>query len=377
MKSLNRIVLLSIILTISIGQIFNISYAQERTVSTGEILKSTPPINGKATITEENAKLPPPINGKATITEENAKLPPPINGKATITGEDAKQGSVTRIGNSVLASPNITPNQPSGWGDKIVVSNVTGTTTDAGTIYTNENVYVDWSVTNNGTAATAVTFYAKLYVDDIEKGNWQFTPPMNVGTSLGAFDVNVGTLSAGVHTFKVIADVTNVITESNESDNQYSKTKTITQVVTALPNITPNQPSGWGDKIVVSNVTGTTTDASTIYTNENVYVDWSLTNNGTAATAVTFYAKLYVDDIEKGNWSITAPMNVGASMGAFDTNIGKLTAGTHTFKIITDVTSVIAESNENDNEYQRSKIIIINNTPPVIRIEPTSITIMQ
>ena len=32
------------------------------------------------------------------------------------------------------------------------------------------------------------------------------------------------------------------------------------QVAFALPNLTPYQPSGWSDKIVVSKVTGTTTD---------------------------------------------------------------------------------------------------------------------
>ena len=115
---------------------------------------------------------------------------------------------------------------------------------------------------------------------------------MNVGASQGVFDANVGTLSAGTHTFKIITDVNNVITELNESDNQYSRTKSITQRATLFANLTPNQPSGWSDKIVVSNVTGTTTDASTIYSDENVYVDWSVTNNGTAATGVSFNTKL-------------------------------------------------------------------------------------
>ena len=281
MKSLNKIVLLSFILTISMGQIFNNSYAQERTVSTGEILKGIFPLNGKATITEENVKLPPPLNGKATITEENAKLSPPLNGKATITEENVK-----------------------------------------------------------------------------------LPPPLNGKATITEENVKLPLLIKGTATI-------------TGEDTKEGNVPQIGNSILASPNITPNQPSGWGDKIVVSNVTGTKTDAGTIYTNENVYVDWSVTNNGTAATAVTFYTKLYVDDVEKGNWSITAPMNVGVSMGAFDANIGTLTAGTHTFKIVTDVTNVIGESNENDNEYQRSKIIIINNTQPVIRIEPTSITIIQ
>ncbi|MGA2177942.1 MAG: hypothetical protein ABSH38_23590, partial [Verrucomicrobiota bacterium] len=53
----------------------------------------------------------------------------------------------------------------------------------------------------------------------------------------------------------------------------------------ALPNLTPYAPSGWSDKIVVSKVTGTTTDSSPLYTTDTLYVDWAVINNGTAATA--------------------------------------------------------------------------------------------
>ena len=74
------------------------------------------------------------------------------------------------------AQPNLTPYQPSGWSDKIVVSNQTGTNTDDSPLYTTDTLYVDWAVINNGTApAPATTWYIDLYVNG--------SPVVRVGTS--------------------------------------------------------------------------------------------------------------------------------------------------------------------------------------------------
>lgn len=85
----------------------------------------------------------------------------------------------------------------------------------------------------------------------------------------------------------------------------------------ALPNLTPYQPSGWSDKIVVSNTTGINTDSSLTST-DTLYMDWAIANNGSGATAAGFYIKLYVDGI------------------------------------VVDTSGTIAESNEGDNEYTRT-----------------------
>ena len=47
-----------------------------------------------------------------------------------------------------------------------------------------------------------------------------------------------------------------------------------------FPNLTPLQPTGWGDKIVVSKVAGTNTDGSGFLTSDQLYIDWSVINNG-------------------------------------------------------------------------------------------------
>jgi murein DD-endopeptidase MepM/ murein hydrolase activator NlpD len=126
------------------------------------------------------------------------------------------------------AQPNLTPYQPSGWSDKIVVSKTTGTNTDSSPLYTTDTLYVDWAVINNGTAATTTTYYTTLYVDGVARQSWPTSPPHNPNSYVSVTDYSIGTLSAGTHTIKIVTDATGVVAESNEGDNEYTKTITVT-----------------------------------------------------------------------------------------------------------------------------------------------------
>ena len=280
-----------------------------------------------------------------------------------ITESNESDNSYTKTFTVVapVSQPNLTPVQPSGWSAPIVVSNVTGTNTDSSPLYTTNNLYVDWAVTNNGAAATAAAFTSALYVDgnSVPITTFNTPSPLGVGSNSTALDYNIGSLSAGTHTLRIVLDSTNVITESNESDNSYTKTFTVVAPV-SQPNLTPVQPSGWSAPIVVSNVTGTNTDSSPLYTTNNLYVDWAVTNNGAAATAAAFTSALYVDgnSVPITTFNTPSPLGVGSNSTALDYNIGSLSAGTHTLRIVLDSTNVITESNESDNSYTKTFTVV-------------------
>src|SRR5437870_1707744 len=139
---------------------------------------------------------------------------------------------------------------------------------------------MDWDVINNGTAATGAVFYTKLYVDGVERNTWFTDPPLNANFYVSVQDYSVGNLSAGTHTIKIVADATTTISESNEADNEYTKTVSVIG-----PNLMPYQPVGWSDKIVVSNTTGTSIDNNPLKSTDTLYIDWAVINNGTAATS--------------------------------------------------------------------------------------------
>lgn len=124
-------------------------------------------------------------------------------------------------------APNLIPFQPNGWSDKIVVSTSTGTNIDSATLRTTDTLFVDWAVLNNGTATTSASFQIKLFVDGVEKNSWS-SNPLDANFFTFIQDQSIGSLTAGTHTLRIVADALNAVSENNESDNEYTKTITVT-----------------------------------------------------------------------------------------------------------------------------------------------------
>ena len=66
---------------------------------------------------------------------------------------------------SAMAQPNLTPFQPMGWSDKVVVTRTNGGTIDSTGLTTVDALYVDFAVINDGTAALGTGFAVALCVD--------------------------------------------------------------------------------------------------------------------------------------------------------------------------------------------------------------------
>ncbi|HEX4122701.1 MAG TPA: NF038122 family metalloprotease [Verrucomicrobiae bacterium] len=133
-----------------------------------------------------------------------------------------------------MAQPNVTPYQPSGWSDKIVVTTTNGSTTETSTFYTTNSLYMDWCVINSGTAAVTTNFPVNVYVDGGAAGTWTLSGlPVNEYEYLTGN--SIGSLTVGSHTVEVIAEV------GGEADNSYTKTITVAAVTLAAP--TPETPA--------------------------------------------------------------------------------------------------------------------------------------
>jgi|GEM_PF-1516636 len=130
---------------------------------------------------------------------------------------------------------NITPTTPSGWSAPIVVSTTAGNNTDSSSLKTTDTLYIDWAAVNNGSLATDVTFYTQLYVDGVLTFTWNTQPSLTVGSYAFVTDYSIGTLAPGTHTIKIVTNSTGSLSESNASDNTY--TKTITVNAASLPTV--------------------------------------------------------------------------------------------------------------------------------------------
>ena len=265
---------------------------------------------------------------------------------------------------TALSLPNLTPYQPAGWSDKIVVSTTTGTTTDSPSFSTADTLYVDWAVVNNGDMGTGSGFYSALSVDGVLKNAWAVSA-LDANYYWPVIDYSIGVLSAGTHTITITNDWLGQIAESTKADNGY--TKTIVVAPPAQPNLVPYQPPGWSDKIVVSAVIGTTTNSPLITPSDTVYVDWAVINNGSGATGARFYTALYVDGSLKTSWYTDPPLGTNSYVHANDYSIGVFSLGSHTLMLITDSTSTITETNELDNIYTRQFTV---SPPPQPNLAP-------
>jgi subtilase family serine protease len=271
------------------------------------------------------------------------------NGNVSETNEnDNEYSRIITVNPAVCV--NITPTQPAGWDDKLVVSTAAGTTTSSSDIADNQPIYLDWALKNTGSCGTQVNFTAKIFVDDVLKTTTDIAGLVSNST-YSKTDITIGLLAAGSHTIKIVGDANAAVTETHEGDNEYIRTISVSS--TTCANLSPYTPQGWDDEIVLSTRQGTNSSAATIYSDQNIYLDWALDNNGTCDISETFYTKIYVDDALKGNYNIDGiPINYYSFI--IDLNIGKLAAGSHTVKMVIDADAQVAETNESENEYTRT-----------------------
>jgi len=215
-----------------------------------------------------------------------------------------------------VQKPNLTPYQPSGWSDKIVVSKVTGTSTDGSPLNPTDTLYIDWAVINNGTANINSTFNEKLYVDGVEKQLFVTNPPLNTNSYTYYQDYSIGSLSAGTHTIKIVADSGSVITESNESDNEYTKTITVTasqNCYTLTANVSPNGGGNVTMNVAPNCSTGAGASEATLLSEEQAVIAADVRpsfSSGRGAAMKVSFDKLISKAEASGPISVIVGLNV-------------------------------------------------------------------
>ena len=137
---------------------------------------------------------------------------------------------------------------PRGWSAPVVVSASAANATNctATTFKSTDNLYVCRAVYCTGNDVNT-TFYTRLLIDGIERQRWSLVS-LQKGSYNGLKGVGycIGTLPAGTHTIRLEADCTGVVAESNEGNNVYTKTITVTDNTTGPYTIRFNKNDGTG-----------------------------------------------------------------------------------------------------------------------------------
>jgi pseudomonalisin len=250
--------------------------------------------------------------------------------------------------------PNLAPSPSNGWSSPIVISKVQNASSDSSPISPTDSLYLGYAIANVGTGPTQARFYANIYLDGSLMNAWSGydDPPLNPGFLATWSNIPIGHLSSGQHTIEIVADGTSVIPESNENDNTFTKTITVSGGAQNLPNLTPYRPQGWSAPIVVSRTKGSTLESANLTDSDPLFLNWAIVNSG-VSSAGDFFGYVYLDGVLMSGWSghSTSALKPSFYVDLTDVSIGNLSAGTHTIKLVADGTNTVPESNESDNAY--------------------------
>ncbi len=125
--------------------------------------------------------------------------------------------------------PDLRPYQPSKWSSPLVVSasSSTATTSTSSKFLDSDNLYVSWAVECVNEDVNS-SFKLALYVDDSVRQTWSRSS-LSDGYFWHVDGYSLGSLSIGTHTLKIVVDSGGTISESNESNNTYTRTITVTR----------------------------------------------------------------------------------------------------------------------------------------------------
>ncbi len=116
------------------------------------------------------------------------------------------------------SKPNLHPAPSDGWSAAIVPASQP-LTTQMDVLKGGAPTYIDWSLVNDGGAGVpAVNFLTGLYLDGVLLQSWPYDKGVQVNYFLQVADFQA-TFTPGYHTLELRADTTNVIQETNETDN--------------------------------------------------------------------------------------------------------------------------------------------------------------
>ncbi len=232
-------------------------------------------------------------------------------------------------------------------------------------LYVDRETYVSWAIGNKGPYTLNRPFYVDLYFDSTPVGRWP-----SEGMSVNYFSYlpdwdqlnDRVRITPGKHTLRLVVDSTNLINETDESDNVYQREftwssggPTPTPLPGKLPDLVPFAPEGWSAPLVATSYAGDVTDGP-LSVSTPTYVRYSVRNQGLSTTPEDVWVYLYLDNmlVDMRNVSgVLAEDHVEWLQWDKLLEVTPVTPGTHTLKMVVDPAGLVTESNEGNNTLER------------------------
>ena len=190
---------------------------------------------GPMTVTFNGVAAQGVFNGSQAVYQVPAGATTGPIGITTPNGSATTSINFTVTAGDVSSQPNLTPFAPAGWSDEIVVSTMAGSTLD-NRLTATDTLFVSFALVNIGTVDINSTVDVELDIDGVATSmNPMTTNPFTANGVQTQLSINIGSLPLGPHTIAIIIDPANVVAETNENDNTYTKNIVVKP---PLPNAT-------------------------------------------------------------------------------------------------------------------------------------------
>lgn len=265
-------------------------------------------------------------------------------------------------GEGRAATPDLAPYDHSEWADIVLVDDQrsnAASEVENGTVHACKEVYIGLCYANQGTSGTNGSFLVEL-LDDTEGTTIyrKTAEPLDDGWIVRSYNIPWTFTQPGWHTLRLKVDGSNQVTESDEQNNQYTRTVYVNDGGFCEADLVPHQPAEWSDVLLVAdrhfNESEDVIDG-TVYANEEAYIAFAYKNDSTVSIERSFKVTIY-DDTEGSSGVITVDPPLEGGFINLHWNVAWTfrQAGWHDLRIRVDSQSDIAESDEENNEYVRS-----------------------
>ena len=287
------------------------------------------------------------------------------------------------------ANVNVAPFTQVGWRLPLVAAGAPGPRSDA-VLSVDGDTYLSWAVINNSPNSIDYPFFIDVYLDDILVERWT-TNDLGANQYINLTDWDELPsrlrLRPGAHTLKLVADSTDLVPETDESDNVYeleytwlpseSAVATPTLTPVKLPDLAPSTPDGWGGSLIATSYAGDRVDGL-LSVDVPTYILYGFQNLGLASIPEHVTVYLYFDDIlvsvQEGD-GLLSEESTGSSEWGELLNMTRVTPGLHTIRVEIDVTDAVVESNERNNTIEKQYTWGIGPVTPWQASEPTPVPI--
>lgn len=263
---------------------------------------------------------------------------------------------------------NLVPLNPAGWDAPLIISSIPFSRIGQSRLSLSTESFVSMAVRNDGEDPVVLEFFVDLYLGELLLQRFPARGSLGPKQFFTWTDWSSLTdfvrLVPGPQTLRVVVDPTNLIRETDETDNTYELTVTWTgtprnatgSISSRSPNLVAVVPKGWDDSVVATSYVGHTSKSGPLSVNVRTYIRYGFANKGLSSIPGRVLVDIYLDDtlVLRDSWSRVLAGSVIERQPWRDIQqVLYLTPGSHTLRIVLDPTNLIDETDESDNVFEK------------------------